>query len=351
MSVPSCVRCAAFVAAIVAVATAIPSIGVRTHAQSSAQTDAGLPNPYRLLPNWVQTPRKWGVMGGAAIDRDGQSIWVTERCGGQNCIGSDLSPILKFDPSGKLVSSFGAGMLVYPHGMYVDRDGNLWVTDGQANAGKGQQVFKFSPEGKVLLTLGKAGVSGTGPDTFNKPSAVVTAPNGDIFIADGHGGADSNARIVKFSKEGKFLKTWGHLGSAPGDIDTPHDIAMDVRGRIFEADRGNDRIQIFDQEGTFIEQWKQYGPASGLFITADDVLYAADANSSSKSAAGVVRNPGHMKGIRFGSAKDGTLKGFILDSEPMSEVNAGAEDIAVDGAGNVYGAANNRMTLEKYVRK
>ena len=268
-----------------------------------------------------------------------------------NCIGSDLDPILKFDPSGRLLKSFGAGMFVYPHGIYVDRDGSIWVTDGQANNGKGQQVFKFNPDGKILLTLGKAGVSGTGPDTFNKPSAVVTAPNGDIFVADGHGGADSNARIMKFTKDGKFIKEWGRLGSAPGDIDTPHDIAMDSQGRIFEADRGNDRIQIFDQDGKFIAQWKQYGPASGLYITPDDTLYAADANSGSKSAQGVVRNPGHIKGIRIGSAKDGTLKGFIIDSEPLSETNAGAEDIAVDAAGNVYGAVNNRMTLEKYVKQ
>src|SRR5205807_10332395 len=134
---------------------------------------------------------------------------------------------------------------------------NVWITDAQGKDGKGHQVIKFSPEGKVLLTLGKAGVTGDGADTFNQPSDVVVAPNGDIFVADGHGG-NSNARIVKFSKDGKFIKAWGKKGSAPGEFDTPHALAFDSKGRLFVADRANDRIQIFDQDGKFLDQWKQF---------------------------------------------------------------------------------------------
>ena len=173
------------------------------------------------------------------------------------------------------MKSFGAGLFVFPHGIHVDRDGNVWVTDAQGRDGKGHQVFKFSPEGKVLMTLGKAGVAGNGPDTFNAPSSVLVAPNGDIFVGDGHGG-NTNSRIVKFAKDGKFIKTWGKKGTAPGEFDTPHALAMDLRGRLFVGDRNNNRIQIFDQDGKFIDQWAQFSRPSGVYIDSNDVIYVAD---------------------------------------------------------------------------
>src|SRR5271155_4086766 len=125
------------------------------------------PNPYVTVDNWAKLPegRTWGSTSAVDIDRDGKSIWVGERCGTNTCTGSNLDPILKFDASGKLVKSFGAGMFIFPHGIFVDKEGNVWITDGQGKDGKGQQVFEFSPEGKVLMTLGKAGVAGDGPDT------------------------------------------------------------------------------------------------------------------------------------------------------------------------------------------
>jgi hypothetical protein len=137
-----------------------------------------------------------------------------------------VAPILKIDPSGNVTKSFGAGMFVFPHGLHVDRDGNVWVTDGRGKGAKGHQVHKFSPDGKVLMTLGKAGVTGDGLDTFNSPSDVLVAPNGDIFVADGHGG-ETNARIVKFSKDGTFIKAWGKKGSGAGEFNVPHRLAMD----------------------------------------------------------------------------------------------------------------------------
>ena len=203
----------------VAIVTLTTISGDRVYAQDVDPNAA--PNPYREDVGWAKLPagRKWGAAIGVDIDRDGKSVWVFDRCAtADDCSGSNLAPIQKFDPSGKLVLSFGAGMFNYPHGLYVDRDNNIWVSDGRAkNNGKGHTVMKFSPDGKLLMTLGKPGVAGDGPDTFNAPSDVLVAPNGDIFVADGHGG-ETNARIVKFAKEGKFIKTWGKKGEGAGRV-------------------------------------------------------------------------------------------------------------------------------------
>jgi sugar lactone lactonase YvrE len=261
------------------------------------------------------------------------------------CDGSNLPPILKFDSSGRLAKAFGEGLLLFPHGIHVDREGNVWVTDGLGKDGKGQQVFKFSPEGKVLMTLGKAGVAGSGPDEFNAPSAVVVAPNGDIFVADGHG-RDTNARIVKFSKDGKFIKTWGKKGSAPGEIDIPHALAMDSRGRIFLGDRQNNRIQIFDQDGNYIDQWFQFSRPSGVFIDKNDIIYVADSESES-----VARNhDGWKRGIRVGRVSDGTVTAFIPDPVEKTTGTSAAEGVAADANGNIYGAEVGPKRLMKYVK-
>ena len=301
-------------------------------------------NPYHRVENWARLPqgRTFGAVIAVDADRQG-NVWAFERCGGDTCAGSTMAPILKFDPSGKLVNSFGAGLFVFPHGFYVDRNGNVWATDGQGKDGKGHQVVKFSPEGKVLLRLGKAGVAGDGPDSFNAPSDVVVAPNGDIFVADGHGG-ETNARIVKFSKDGKFIKAWGKKGTGPGEFGGLHAIAMDSRGRVFVGDRTNSRIQIFDQDGKFLEEWKQFGRPSGIFIDANDTIYVADSQSDPKS------NPGFQKGIRIGSAKDGVVKNFIPIPGPGDKPTITVEGVVADTQGNLYGAEANSNNLRKYVK-
>lgn len=310
-------------------------------------------NPYRPVENWAQMPegRTWGATSAVAVDPDGRSIWVAERCGANTCVGSDLPAVLKFDASGRLVTAFGGGMFAFPHGIHVDREGNIWVVDGvplgrgEPPKGKGHIVVKFSPDGKVLMTLGKPGVSGSGPDLFNQPSDVVTGDNGDIFVADGHGG-NSNARIVKFSRDGTFIKAWGRPGSGPGEFNTPHAIAIDSRGRLFVGDRANNRIQIFDQEGKFLEEWKQFSRPSGIFIDRNDMIYVADSESNTK------RNPGWKRGIYIGSARDGKVLHFIPDPEPEPDKSAtsGAEGVAADAQGNVYGAEVGPRMLRKYVR-
>ncbi len=304
------------------------------------------PNPYRTIENWAKLPdgRTWGSAAGVSLDSHGH-IWVAERCGANSCDGKTDDPILEFDASGKLLKSFGGGMFIFPHGLYVDKESNVWVTDGQGKGGKGHQVFKFSPDGKVLMTLGKAGVTGDGPDTFNAPSAVVVASNGDIFIADGHGG-NTNARIVKFDKDGKFIKTWGHKGSGEGEFNVPHAIAFDSKGRLFVGDRGNNRIQIFDQDGKFLEVWTQFSRPSGIFIDKKDVMYVADSESNDSNHAGWKR------GMRIGSAKDGSVAAFIPDPQqpPLSGTTA-AEGVAADPKGVIYGAEVGPKDLKKYVKK
>jgi DNA-binding beta-propeller fold protein YncE len=316
--------------------------------QASVQPLNSAPNPYTTIGAWGTLPpgRAWGGTSGVHVDRDGRSLWVAERCGGNDCASSSLAPILKFDANGTLVTSFGAGLFHTPHGIDVDREGNIWVTDdGPTAAGaKGHQVFKFSPQGKVLLTLGKAGVSGETPDTFNRPSDVLVGPTGDVFVADGHGGS-SNARVVKFTAGGKFIKAWGKKGSGPGEFDTPHGLAMDSEGRLFVADLRNSRVQVFDQDGRYLTEFKQFGMPGGLYIDGQDTLYVAD------SLSGPGGNPGWTRGIRIGSARDGRVTAFIPDATPDAMPITAAEGVAVDGAGNVYGAVVPARMIQKHVKK
>lgn len=324
---------------VAAILAAIPMFGTGVRAQS---------NPYRVVEEgWAKAPadRPWGGMSAISMDPDG-NIWILERCGANSCVDSKLAPVLKFDRSGKLLKSFGAGMFVLPHGMYVDRAGNVWVTDAQGREGKGHTVVKFSPEGKVLLTLGKAGVAGSGPDTLDRPAGVVIAPNGDIFVADGHGGAAAS-RVVKFSKAGRFIKAWGKKGSAPGEFDGLHTIAIDSKGRLFVGDRGNNRFQIFDQDGNFLEEWKQFGRPGGLFIDKDDTMYAADPESNVKT------NPGVKRGVWIGSARDGKVSGFIPGPEPKADDTAseGVEQVITDAEGNLYAVEVSGKIARKLTRK
>jgi sugar lactone lactonase YvrE len=308
-----------------------------------------LPTPYRTVRDWGHPPGNapWAAVTAVEPAPDG-SIYVIHRCFENSCAGRSEPPILKFDSSGKLLKSWGEGLFVFPHGATVDKSGNLWVTDAQGAPGKGHQVFKFSPEGKILMTLGKAGIAGPGTGTFDRPTDVAIALNGDVFVADGHRGGKNN-RIVKFSKDGEFLMTFGGTGSGPGELKEPHTIAFDSQGRLFVGDRENNRIQIFDQEGRVLGEWRQFGRPSGIYITKDDTIYVADSESGPNTGANEL--PGIKKGIRIGSAKDGKVTAFIEDMESTRPEHSGAEGVGVDSAGNVYGAVVRRQMLEKHIKK
>jgi DNA-binding beta-propeller fold protein YncE len=344
-----------------AVLTAFTIVGsaLSLHAQSTHDMPAvnDKPNAYRTVEGWAKLPagRTWGSTSAVAIDKDGKSIWVAERCGQNTCLGSTLPSVLKFDAQGNLVQSFGSAMIISPHGIHVDKDGNIWVVDctctlgrgANAPADKGHQIHKFSPKGDYLMSLGRPG-GGKDSAYFWQPNAIVTAPNGDIYVAEGHSSAaGANARILVFNKTGGLKRTWGTWGKGDGQLDQPHTLAFDSKGRLFIGDRGNDRILIVDRDFKILETWYQFSRPSGIWIDQNDTIYVADSESGSV-------NPPHKawtRGIRIGSARTGVVTGFIPDPEPNPPSTSSAEGVAVDAAGNIYGAEVGQKALKRYEKK
>ena len=310
----------ALVAALVATVT-----GATAGAQ--AQGSQGQDSAYHLVDGWAQLPSgidAWGQTIGLDIDADG-NLWVFHRCFATSCDEGreNVTPVLKYDPSGRIVDSWGEGMFIWPHGFFLDVEGNVWTTDARGEDGKGHQVFKFTPDGKLLMTLGTAGVAGDGQNTFDGPADVAVAPNGDIFVVDGHG----NNRVVKFAKDGRFIMEWGGAGTGPGEFNEPHSLAFDSRGRLFVGDRVNQRIQVFDQNGRYLAEWPGI-MASGMYITDNDVLFVADYQL--------------RFGIVIANASDFSEIGFIENTLP--------EGVAVDPMGNVYAGEVSGRNLKKFVR-
>lgn len=336
-----------------------------------------LPNPYATTAPWGEAPegKGWGAFNGVAIDNDGESIWVATRCGANpeapvggspfvydSCANTEFAPVMKLSAQGQVLKRFGSGLFIFPHKMYVDGEGNVWVVDARhANERelkknpkenpKGHIVVKFSPEGRELLRLGTPGVAGNPPNALTEPCSVVVAPNGDIFVAEGHSGQNANsppstvARISKFTREGKFIKSFGTLGSGPVQFRTPHDITMDDQGRLLVADRGNNRIQFLDQEGNFLQEWKQFSRPSGIALR-DGKIYVADSESNGFPDA---EHPGWRRGIRVGSLATGEVQYFIPDDQDLKPTSF-AEGIAVDKKGVVYGGQVGQRQLARHSR-
>ncbi|MEX0740867.1 MAG: peptidyl-alpha-hydroxyglycine alpha-amidating lyase family protein [Pseudohongiella sp.] len=325
-------------------------------------TGEGIANPNPVVSqNWGELPegREWGSTAGVDIDPFDGHIWAYERCGAGtfgsgvpiNCHTNPVAPIFKFDRNtGEVLANFGAGVMVTPHGIHVDDEGNVWVTDFATNAEgtKGQQVHKFSPGGELLLSLGTPGQTGNDSAHFNQPNDVVTGPDGSIYVSDGHSGQGmtSNdamaegrangltARVMKFAPDGTFIKQWGQIGVRHGEFRTPHALDFDSRGRLWVADRGNHRLEIFDQDGNYLESRYMFSRVSGIFITDDDMLYAIDSESSPTN------HVGWRNGVRIGHIDHDHVTGFIPPFERQDRVYQGTagEGVAVDPEGNVYAA-------------
>ena len=314
-----------------------------------------LPNPYETVRDWSTPPegRTWGSVSAINIDIDGKSVWIGDRCGANSCAGSDVDPVVKLDSDGNVVTSFGAGLILWPHGMDVDKEGNVWIVDARvanareieanpAAANLGNAVLKFSPSGELLMTLGTPGETGNPPERFTDPNDVVIGPDGSIYVAESHGAqfqdepsASAVSRISKFAPDGTFIMSFGEWGYEDGQMRSPHSLAFDTQGRLFVADRGNRRIQIFDQQGKHLDTWYQFSRISGIFIDANDTLFAIDSESDPNY------NPGWRKGLRVGDARTGEVKYFV--PEHVSERPSGmggfgsmGEGVTVDVDGNVY---------------
>jgi hypothetical protein len=320
-----------------------------------------LPNPYaarQVMP--LPDSRSWGSTAGADAAKGHDDVWAIDRCGSNGCVGSNLDPLMHYDAEGTLIGQMGAGLFAFPHGIFVDEGGNVWVTDplppdGRGAGGKvGQQVTKLSPNGDVLLQLGTRKVTGNGPDQFSSPSDVVVGRNGDIFVADGHG-EGTNERIMKFDRDGNFIEAWGKPGNGScgaGEFSSLHALAIDSQGRLFIGDRDNNRIQIYDQDGRYLDCWYQFSRPSGIYIDADDNLFVTDSESRDGADDGMdLAHPGWQRGIRIGSARDGTVRYFIPDPDPQGGSSTSEGVAAIGGGTVVYGAEVGPRAFVRYERK
>ena len=270
---------------------------------------------YRRVDGWAQLPPgyHWGTMSAVAIDAVGR-VYGFQR-------DDPTSKVIVFDAHGRYLKTWGEGAFPYAHGMRALRDGAIWTTDRQA-----QLVIKFDVDGRQLFSLGRKGVAGTmeSTDAFNGASDVAMAANGDLFVSDGEG---QNTRVVKFSKDGRFLKAWGTKGSGPGQLQGPHAIFIDATGRVWVGDRGNKRLQIFDQDGKYLDQLTQFGTPASLFIQGE-MLYVASPAPENKVTIGRV---------------DGTVL------ETINGLDA-PHGIAVDATGAIYVAQSGGKSILKFVK-
>ncbi|MEI9900560.1 MAG: peptidyl-alpha-hydroxyglycine alpha-amidating lyase family protein [Hyphomicrobium sp.] len=237
---------------------------VSSHAQKPSNPALLVPQDapaldYVSVANPLPLPEgmNMGAAANVAFDAQGH-IWVLAR---------GPKALYEFDETGKYIRSFGDGF-TRTHGLRIDKDSNLWVTDVGAHT-----VYKISPQGETLLTLGTKGQAGVwdeaaGTRLFNEPNDVVIGNNGDVFVSQGHlpGLARGDARVLKFDKNGKFIKSWGGKGTGPGQFDVAHGMAIDAKGLLWVTDRENQRIEIFDQDGKYIKDVKFAGVPCALDI-------------------------------------------------------------------------------------
>ena len=267
---------------------------------------------YKVDAGWAQLPQ--------GTNWDGNTTWITADGKGSVMVLVRTAPYFRvFGRDGKFVKAFGDnGLFESAHSVTIDAQGFLWVTDSAAHV-----VHKLSPDGRVLMTLGKRGVAGdnTSRDLFNQPNHVAVAPNADIYVSDGY----VNARIVHFSGDGKFVRIIGGVkGSQPGQLQLPHGVALDSRGRILVNDSDNQRVSVFDKEGKFVETWP-YPSRGGIAVAADDTVYISDVN------IGIVNIE---------------KSGKLIDKVSVDR----AHGMGIDTDGSIYASGASRMTVMKITK-
>jgi peptidylamidoglycolate lyase len=231
---------------------------------------------FRVVHGWPELAEGYvlGQVSGVAIDSRGE-VLVFHRADHPWLSNADTPLITQpallrlNSATGEIEAAFGSGQFKVPHGLRVDANDHLWVTDVGLH-----QVFELSRDGQVLRSFGVADEPGNDETHFNQPTDVAIAADGTIYIADGYG----NSRVVELDAQGNFIRTWGTAGSQPGQFDTPHSIALDAQGRVYVADRGNARIQRFDERGAFIDEWKssELGRPWAVTVAKDGSVFVVD---------------------------------------------------------------------------
>jgi peptidylamidoglycolate lyase len=294
---------------------------------SARSTGAG---KYRVVHGWPVLPEGFalGRVSGVAVDSHNH-VFVFHR---------GDRPILCFDAAtGKILQSWGDGMFAVAHGLRVDNHDNVWVTDV-----KHHQVYKFSHDGELLMTLGAKDVPGLDGRHFNAPTDIAISPTGEFYVADGYG----NNRIAKFSPQGDFLMDWGKKGDQPGEFDLPHGVALDAGGNVYVADRSNSRVQVFDSNGIFRSQWKsrELGRPWSLSIGSDGLVYVVDGGDLNP-------NPPDRARVVILDRSGKILEEFGTFGHYDGQF-CWAHDVAVSKTGEVYvGDVYLGMRIQKFVRR
>ncbi len=306
-------------------------------------TASALAQPHHeVVPDWPKLPasQALGLCAGIGVDAQNR-VFVFHRSGRKWSNPFPKEPIAEptisvFDgPTGRLLATWGENRFIMPHGLTIDHEGNVWLTDVGLH-----QVFQCTSEGKVLLTLGEAGVSGSDHSHFNLPTDVAVLRDGSFYISDGY----KNTRVIKFSAEGQFEFEWGTKGQGDGEFNLPHGIAIDSRGRVIVCDRENERLQLFDARGVFTAVWKgpHLGKPYGLATAPDDHVFIIDGGSPS------------LKPALRGKAVELDATGTVIDTFGSFGKDPGqfqlGHDIAIGPDGAVYIAEGTGARVQKFVR-
>jgi DNA-binding beta-propeller fold protein YncE len=307
-------------------------------AQGPAYPRINLATGYAPDPAWPKRPPgvAWAEMSGVAVDPQDRVY----------CFTRARPPIQVYDQAGNFIRSWGEDLIKSSHHIRIAPDGNVWVTDIADHT-----VREFSPDGKLLRTLGTPGVAGRDAAHFNKPTDVAVTPAGDIFVTDGYG----NNRVVHLDRQGRFVKEWGELGVKPGQFSQPHSIVVDSRGRLYVADRNNVRIQVFDQAGKFLDEWREVVTPWGLCVTKEDDVWVCGSSPMRwrKEDEGLPTPPKDQVLVKF--SPTGKVVQLVVVPKGADGLERPGElnwvhAVAVDSKGNLYVGDIQGKRAQRFLR-